>query len=441
MSRLVFVHLSDIHFDRRRSAALDLDSELRSRLESDCAEMAERLGSPVGILVTGDVAYCGAKDEYERAEEWLQKVSRVTGVHIESVFVTPGNHDVDRSKVAESRVIRDMHERLRGCPKEEVDELLREYLEDRDFPDMLYRPIAEYNNFAAKLGCALRPPPSPMYWEEDFPLNDGSILRLRGLNSTLISDRDDDEGAGRLILGSFPLSFENEGGVEYMTLCHHPPQWLRDDDNVESRLKAGVRIQLFGHKHKQVLDQINETVRLTAGAVHPARQETQWEPRYNWITVSVECPSEARLLVVEVHPRIWHGEERRFAPASSSAGADRKEFRLKLSPFTRIEDARPPVSSEADSRELGGEHARVPVAMNASRRLTYQFLSLPYQVRVQIAQELGLLEDEDRDASDLELVQRFFQRARQRKLLARLWEEVEGRYGSTEREANPFEGQ
>lgn len=67
--------------------------------------------------------------------------------------------------------------------------------------------------------------------------------------------------------------------------------------------------------------------------------------------------------------------------------------------------------------------------MNPARRLTYLFLTLPYHVRIRIAQQLELLHDEDKGLHDSELFKRFFQRAKENNLLERLWSEVEDAHG------------
>ena len=76
--------------------------------------------------------------------------------------------------------------------------------------------------------------------------------------------------------------------------------------------------------------------------------------------------------------------------------------------------------------------------MNASRRLAYRFLALPYHNRMQVAQQLALLRDEDQNVSDPELSRRFFQRAKESDKLAEFWRQVEEKHGAAATEANPF---
>jgi hypothetical protein len=73
---------------------------------------------------------------------------------------------------------------------------------------VIFGPIENYNRFAAKFLCALRPYfdnvktpeqggeelPARPFARRDVKLNDGSVLRLWGFNSVLVSDVHDDEG-------------------------------------------------------------------------------------------------------------------------------------------------------------------------------------------------------------------------------------------------------
>ena len=79
MSKIVLVHLSDIHFVKASPAGLEvLDEDIRRELKSDVVTQCDALGGAHGILVTGDIAYSGKVEEYKRAEEWLLELCRDT---------------------------------------------------------------------------------------------------------------------------------------------------------------------------------------------------------------------------------------------------------------------------------------------------------------------------------------------------------------------------
>jgi hypothetical protein len=98
MSSLVFLHLSDIHFQRNAGSTYDPHVGLRNELELDIKNFTAATFKHVnGILITGDVAYSGHPDEYAYARTWIEKIAGILKlIPGEDVFVIPGNHDIQR---------------------------------------------------------------------------------------------------------------------------------------------------------------------------------------------------------------------------------------------------------------------------------------------------------------------------------------------------------
>lgn len=79
--------------------------------------------------------------------------------------------------------------------------------------------------------------------------------------------------------------------------------------------------------------------------------------------------------------------------------------------------------------------------MSPTRKLAYRFLELPYVKKMKIAQDLDLLDHEGfKGESGHDMYARFFQRAKKRKLLNRLWFRVEIAHGERFISLNPFAG-
>jgi predicted phosphodiesterase len=281
MEKLVLVHLSDIHFTGSSGTSIhDLDADVRNELLRDAATLTKELGGATGVLVTGDIAFSGKREQYERAASWLVDFCKAIDGQDESVWVVPGNHDVDRDRA--KKVTKTLHESIRKKDEASIDAELREILSDPQSASALLEPLAEYNAFAARFECTItREKP---FWERDLTLSCGTIIRLRGLCSALVCNANDTKG--NIVLGTAQASVPRIDGVEYLTLCHHPPDWFRDQDAVTTQLESKVRIQLFGHKHAQRVQEINKTLRVTAGAMHPERNDRDWEPMYNVIEIS-----------------------------------------------------------------------------------------------------------------------------------------------------------
>ncbi len=78
--------------------------------------------------------------------------------------------------------------------------------------------------------------------------------------------------------------------------------------------------------------------------------------------------------------------------------------------------------------------------MKPARTLVYNFFRLPFYIQMEISQELGLVEEEDNELTDIKLFALIFERANKRKQLEDVWEKVEIAHGREVIEGNPFKG-
>lgn len=117
----------------------------------------------------------------------------------------------------------------------------------------------------------------------------------------------------KLILSRKQIICATERGVVYLTLCHHPPDWCRDQDDINDYLDARVKVQLFGHKRRQRIEATDKRIRITSGATNPDSREPNWKPGYNFIAISVKNDGSKRQLSVKVQPRVWNDEHKQFA--------------------------------------------------------------------------------------------------------------------------------
>ncbi len=317
---LTFLHLSDIHFRRCSGDPYDLDDPLRHQLLIDIDQVVKDLGPPDAIFVSGDIAFSGSADEYESAKVWLSEICTRHGRTFSHVFCVPGNHDVDQTEIKEDSLLSLVHSDLRNAAPEGLDGVITKHMRDKSAPDVIYRPLTQYNKFAALFGCPISPQkPS---WKAHFEMEDTSILRVWGLNSCLGSDHNDNEYK-TVSLGEHQIPAYIPG-VENLAICHHPPDWWQDGDKTKQGFIANTRIALFGHKHSQTMKTENGSLLVTAGAVHPDRREPDWRPRYNWLTVNLENDDAGRRLKVSVHPRLWN-DDRRFDADFNLCGGQKEK--------------------------------------------------------------------------------------------------------------------
>lgn len=434
---LVFLHLSDIHFSRRASTAYDPDLDLRRELVADALRMKAKVNFCSGILVSGDIAFSGRSDEYSKARDWLREICHTLGCSEEAVWVIPGNHDVDRDAFRKSSIIQDKHQKLRtgDALKGELEQEMRRLHEDPEAFEALHRAFSGYIKFAGGYDC--KPKPGLLYWEDDLPLNDGSKLRIRGCNSAIASrgDPPDDDNHNRLVVGRQQVQPPNADGITYLLMCHHPLDWLHDRDALRDGLKARIKVALFGHKHILRIERVEDTLMVMAGAVHPDRGEGGWQPRYNYLTLSVEGSGDHRQLIVEIWPRSWDDENKLFKAETDGRGADMRSYKLPL-PVWRPppEAAIPPEEPPGSGMEVTGEGKIV----NPKRRLVYRFHGLPYVRKLEVVTKLKLAVESDENLKEEERYPLYFQRAEQNGILDQLWTAVEAQHGVDLPGENPF---
>ena len=434
---LVFLHLSDIHFSRRSSTTYDPDLDLRRELVADAVRMKEKVKVCSGILVSGDVAFSGKADEYNKARDWLREICRQLGCSEEAVWVIPGNHDVDREAFRKSTFIQDKHQKLRigDAAKGELEHEMLRLHEDPEAFEALHRALAGYIKFAGAYDC--KPKTGHLFWEDDLPLNDGSTLRLRGCNSALVSrgDPPDDENANRLVVGRQQMLPPNADGVTYLLMCHHPLDWLLDRDALRDNLKARTRVALFGHKHVQRAERVEDVLMVMAGAVHPDRAEGGWQPRYNYLGLSVAANAGQRQLAVDLWPRSWDDINKVFKADFDASGSDHRVYQLPLPAWKPPPKAAVPVAeTPGSSTEVTGEGKIV----NPKRRLVYRFHGLPYVRRLEVVTRLKLVAEEDQDLKEEERYPLYFRRAEESGILDQLWTAVEQQHGVDLPGENPF---
>jgi len=145
-----WLHVSDIHFGPG-DAAHGWDQKLvLSKLLEDLQQRS-KLDIPVpnAIFVTGDIAFSGAvraRDEYDRARDWLNSVANALHLTSRDVLLVPGNHDVQRDMYTKDRDVRRLVDQLRSG-YESIDEALADPVDS----DRLSRRLKHYLDFAAHL--------------------------------------------------------------------------------------------------------------------------------------------------------------------------------------------------------------------------------------------------------------------------------------------------
>ena len=322
MTYLNWLHLSDWHqrghdFDR----TVIRDCLVRDIL--DRSTIARRLADIHFVLFSGDVAYSGRKEEYERAQtELFDPIMRAVGLPTERLFLAPGNHDLDRTIVREmlppdlQRTLFDQRE-------------IQHWLTDERRRGRALEPFKDYATFVSTYTGQ----PSPDFASfRTFEIERWKIGFL-GLNSAWMSGRNKDPSGdvddyGRLVIGE-PQIHDALTGLETchlrIVVLHHPFEWLArgDRNRVEERLMGAAHLILRGHEHTPNLSVVTgpsgNCVIVPAGAAYDRRiaDDPRYTASYNFTSVNLGSGQ------AEIFFRTWDDRRTKWVTDVSLFGSSR----------------------------------------------------------------------------------------------------------------------
>jgi predicted phosphodiesterase len=435
------LHFSDAHITTTDAGnQFDHDSKIRAAIMDDLGKEGRITFD--AILVTGDIAYHGRAEEFARAKVWLENVRKKTDSPLDSVYVIPGNHDVNQAIVSKSSSLWELHQSLRSnMPEEDRLASLDKKLHD---PFDFLAALAEYRFFANEYGCPTDP--DKLAWVQvlDKVLEDGTSVRLHGLNSALISDEEDKKGT--LLLGATQFhQFDSDPAYVNVVLCHHPHPWLMDGNSANDFFRRQSQVVLCGHDHEIRAYKEDRSLRVFAGAVHPNPRERHWEPCYHVLTLSIDTTAK-RTLVARVETRVWRDRDKCFGPYVQENKTPYLEERIEL-PDWKMEP--PPQPAILDSKTLDStvSSPKVMTAIStltsdayaaARRRLIVHFYRLGIISRHEAAIEADVWEESDDSLTGQARWSRVFERAEKLHKLGALWAAVAARDETLANQTNPF---
>ena len=99
------LHISDLHLrSDLEYGTLDKQEQALKLLQSDIEHLdVIRFHPLAAIVVSGDVAWQCDPDTFDRARDFLSQLAKQLGVPRGNVVLTPGNHDVDRTRGLSSK--------------------------------------------------------------------------------------------------------------------------------------------------------------------------------------------------------------------------------------------------------------------------------------------------------------------------------------------------
>lgn len=327
------LQLSDIHW-KDKLTALDPFQHIREGLIDDVQRGMKQHGIKYDcIMICGDIAFSGGKQEYEKAKKFINELLLVTGLKDENVFIVPGNHDKDW--FAHPQKIREFINRHIG-EENEHDETLAGWLRNSlHTAAILYTPYKEYAMFAKDYGCAeplmfrlnlnketvnsdvkYSESDDLLYWTDELAVINGYTIQLYGLNSGLYSDKYDyDTTEGRknghkMILPKLAYNAAKiQDGVVNILMMHHPMPYMHEEDKLKAELDKLYHVQVFGHVHISKSDNAGNRIHVFSGALQPDEMnlEKEYRPIYNIMEIDIEQGVTEDLLTMTLQERYWNG--------------------------------------------------------------------------------------------------------------------------------------
>jgi formylglycine-generating enzyme required for sulfatase activity len=298
---VTWLHLSDLH--HRQPDSPGNRTHLRhakivlGKLLEDIQKLIRDEGLQLDFIVfTGDVAYSGHLDEYmgvgdggnfDRAADFFDRLLDVTNLPKDRLFVVPGNHDVDWTKI-DVKTASDCHAKLTN--RDAVMDFLAPENAERRVAAL--RKFENYAEFVQKyFGGALSFSAKEFFFVKHLPLC--RPVAILGLNSACMSGFVVEDGKpqdrGHLLVGELQVrdALDRARGAEVkIALLHHPFDWLQDFDRqqVEPLLFQNCHFILRGHQHRSDFTLLQSpdarTIVIPAGACYH-RREYRGDGEYN----------------------------------------------------------------------------------------------------------------------------------------------------------------
>lgn len=263
------LHLSDLHFTASGVSQDVVVSSLSKKIENICKEGVK----PNIIVLTGDIAFSGKVEEYAKAKEFIDKIAQFCGIGVEGIFIIPGNHDVDRSKIEKKF--------FNWYYKFTKEEELNDVLTTPQAMDVIKGGTKAYFEFIKQYMSGKTSIGGLGEYVSTVPFGEnGFSLKFVGLNSALFCGYDGDDQK-KLALGLSQVNACSEkidSNKDIVISCiHHPFDCFHTcEEPTLSLLERISDIILSGHVHKANNSahrggNSGETVFVTAGSSYEKR--------------------------------------------------------------------------------------------------------------------------------------------------------------------------
>lgn len=259
MAHLTWLHLSDLHFGNPKDT---WDAEtIRLKLLEDLHFLENEKGlRPDLLFFTGDLAFGhlgpgqSLTGQYKGAAKFLDAVRTAfkTKIPKDRVFLVPGNHDVNRSRVGRMSTM--------YIDSLENQDAISNFMagNDDDWKRTMDR-LADYRHFLLNSGYIhLLQDEHRLTYDINCQIRDLSV-GVGGFNTVWSSGRNSAEERGKLCIGWKYQANRIEKEIRKthikIALFHHPLSWGCEADNTfaDRNLRNQFHFILTGHEHRTML--------------------------------------------------------------------------------------------------------------------------------------------------------------------------------------------
>ncbi|MGE5343057.1 MAG: metallophosphoesterase [Candidatus Omnitrophota bacterium] len=297
VNSVTWLHLSDLHIGNPSTEWKA--NRILQKLQDDFKQVQAEHGlKPDLIFFTGDAVWGHTEKEgkpiieqYKEAAEFFDDVRKCFTPEVpkENFFIVPGNHDVNRSKRAETirLYLGALENEERGKINAKLSELIR--VKGEIWQEFMER-LADYRQFLKDNGyihCLTDP--DRIVYSAQRNIH-GIEIGIAGLNSAWSSHRDGEKGKLRLA-GEWQINTLSDplGSAHIkIALMHHPFNWFNsaEDPSVKIKMENYFNLFLHGHEHLVWVESVEKGItRISAGACYG---DTIEEMGYNFTRISIE---------------------------------------------------------------------------------------------------------------------------------------------------------
>lgn len=369
MKMIRILQISDIHWLSIPDALDDyriMRCEFLDDIESFCANGNGKFDH---LLICGDIAFSGEKEQYTKAQTYIEDICTKIKLKKSEVYVVPGNHDKQRN--AGKPALRNLIQSGLACESAN-DKMFYELMKGdiETFRD-LFVPFKEYRDFSAGYDsveimmdkCIERKDIDAdndyTYWESIISDDlDGYQVHLYGFNTSLNCDQYDwddycetTRNGHKMFLPKFAYNdfHKKKGKHIYISMMHHPTKYLANGSKIEEEFDKFFQLQFYGHVHvpDASLNADHSTVRVFSGAMQPPgaldKKDCKYCPVFNIVELSINNMDGKGFLHIKLRVNRWNDATKKFEDDDKSS----KEFDVEIkNQSTRWENAPIPLQSK-----------------------------------------------------------------------------------------------